>query len=76
MQVQGIPLILGDKIYQKFQLYIKQVSKLGGVVYRSIAISETKVLLEIDESFCKIKITETWTKSLLKRIGYIRRAKT
>ena len=29
-----------------------------------------------NESFDKIKITETWAKSLLKRMGYVRRTKT
>ena len=68
--------MLGDEIDQKVQLYIKQVSNRGGVISRSIAISVVKVLLERDESFGKIKITETWAKSLLKRMGYVRRAKT
>ena len=76
MQVQGRPLMLGDEIDQKVQLYIKQVSKRGGVISRSIAISVAKVLLERDESFGKIKTAETWAKSLLKRTGYVRRAKT
>ena len=76
IQVQGIPLILGDEIDQKVQLYIKQVSKRGEVISRSIAISVAKVQLERDVSFCKIKIAETWAKSLLKRMGYVRRAKT
>ena len=68
--------MLGDEIDQKVQLYIKQVSNRGGVISRSIAISVAKVLLERDESFGKIKITETLAKSLLKRMGYVRRAKT
>lgn len=59
IQVQRIPLMLGDEIDNKLQLYIKHVGKRGGVTSRSIAISETKVLLERDESFGKIKITET-----------------
>ena len=66
--------MLGDEIDQKVQLYIKQVSNRQGVISRSIAISVAKVLLERDESFGKIKITETWPKSLLKRMGYVRRA--
>ena len=60
--------MLGDEIDQKVQLYIKQVSNRGGVISRGIAISVAKVLLERDESFGKIKITETWAKSLLKRM--------
>ena len=71
IQVQGTPVILGDKIDQKFQLYINNVGKRGGVASRSIAISAAKVLLERDESFHKIKITETWAKSLLKRWGML-----
>ena len=51
--------MLGDEIDQKVQLYIKQVSNRGGVISRNIAISVAKVLLERDESFGKIKITET-----------------
>ena len=68
--------MLGDEIDQKVQLYINQVSNRGGVISRSIAISVAKVLLERHESFGKIKITETWANSLLKRMGYVRRAKT
>ena len=67
--------MLGDEIDQKLQLYIKHVGKRRGVISRSIAVSEAKVLLERDESFGKIKITGTWTKSLLKCMGYTRRAK-
>ena len=59
IQVQRIPLMLGDEIDNKLQLYIKHVGKRGSVTSRSIAISEAKVLLERDESFGKIKITET-----------------
>ena len=66
IQVQGRPLMLGDEIDQKVQLYIKQVGRHGGVISRTIAV---KVLLARDESFGNIKITETWTMSLLKRMG-------
>ena len=45
-------------------------------ISRSIVISAVKVLWKRDESFGKIKITETWTKSLLKCMGSVRRAKT
>ena len=76
IQVQRKPLILGGETDQKVQLYIKQVGKRAGVISRSITISTAKVLLERDESFDKIKITETWAKSFLKRIGSVRRAKT
>ena len=68
--------MLGDEIDKQVQLYIEQVSKRGGVISRSIVVSVANVLLERDEIFGKIKITETWAKSLLKRMGYVRRAKT
>ena len=71
--------MLGDKTDQKVQLYIKQVGKRGRVISRSIAISAARILLERDEPFGKIKITESWEKSLLKRLkckGYVRKAKT
>ena len=71
IQIQGTPVILGDKIDQKFQLYISNVGKREGVVSRSIAISAAKILLERDELFHKIKITETWAKPLLKRWGML-----
>ena len=68
--------MLGDEIDKKVQLYIQQLSQRGVVISRSIAVSVATVLLERDESLGKIKITETWAKPLLKRIGFVRRAKT
>ena len=67
IQVEGSSLMLGDEIDQKVQLYIKQVGKSEGVISRNIAISAVKVLFGSDESFGKMKITETWEKSFLKR---------
>ena len=52
------------------------MSQRGGVISRNIAVSVATVLLERDEPLGKIKITETWAKSLLKRMGFVRRAKT
>ena len=68
--------MLGDETDQKVQLYIKQVGKGKGFISRGITISAAKLLLEKGELFGKIKTSETWTKSLLKRMGYVRRAKT
>ena len=64
--------MLGDEIDKKVQLYIQQLSQRGGAISRSIGVSVATVLLERDESPSKIKITETWTKSLLKRMGFVR----
>ena len=63
------------KLTKKVLLYIQQVSQRGGIISRRIAVSAAKVLLERDESLGKIKVTETWAKSLLRRMGYVRRAK-
>ena len=68
--------MLGDEIDKNVQLYIQQLSQRGGVISRSIAVSIATVLLERDKSLGKIKITETLAKSLLKRMGFVRRAKT
>ena len=64
--------MLGDEIDKKVQLYIQQLSQRGGAISRSIGVSVATVLLERDKSLSKIKITETWTKSLLKRMGFVR----
>ena len=72
IQPQGRPLMLGDEIDKKVQLYIQQLSQRGGAISRSIGVSVATVLLERDKSRSKIKITETWTKSLLKRMGFVR----
>ena len=68
--------MLGDEIDKKVQLYIQQLIQRGDVILRSIAVSVATDLLEWDEFFGKIKITETWAKSLLKLMGFVRRAKT
>ena len=68
--------MLGDEIDKKAQLYIQQLSQRGVVISRSIAVSVGTVLLGRDESLGKTKITETWAKSLLKRMRFVRRAKT
>ena len=68
--------MLGNEIDKKVQLYIQQMSQLGGVISRSIAVSVATILLERDEYLGKTKITETWVKSLLKRMRFVKRAKT
>ena len=68
--------MLGDEIDKKVRLYIQQLSQRGGVISGSIAVSVATALLERDKSFGKTKITGTWAKSLLKRMGFVRRAKT
>ena len=59
IQPQGIPLMLGDEIDEKVQLYIQQLSQREGVISRSIAVSVATVLLGRDESLGKKKVTET-----------------
>ena len=76
IQPQGRPLMLGDEIDKKFQLSIQQLNQHGGVISRSIAVSVATVLLERDGYLGKIKIIQTWAKSLLKRMKFLRRAKT
>ena len=76
IQPEGRAFMLGDEIDKKVQLYIQQMSQHESVVSRSIAASVATVLLERDESYGKIKITGTWAKSLLKRMGFVRREKT
>ena len=76
IQPQGRPLMLGDEIYKKVQLYSQQLSQRRGVISRSIAVSLATVLLEKGKSLGKIKITETWAESLLKHMGFVRMAKT
>ena len=68
--------MLGDEIDKKVQLYIQQLIQRGDVILRSIAVSVATDLLEWDEFFGNIKITETWAKSLLKLMGFVRRGKT
>ena len=59
------------------QSYLLGVSNRGGAISRSVAISAGKALIaRYSYTTSQIEITDTWAQSLLRRMGFVRRAKT
>ena len=75
---RGRPLLLGPSIDAQIQKYILVLYQKGGHVSRSTAVITSTVLLEqsIDRSLKGIIVSEAWPKSLLRRMGFRRRAAT
>jgi len=74
---RGRPLFLGslDGMVQRFLMALRN---RGGVVSRTVAIATAKALISRNPQFelGHIKIDYSWTKSLFKRMGFVKRMRT
>jgi len=74
----GRPLLLRDKLNGQVQEYIKELRSRGTAVNRSVVIAVAEgIVMNKDANILRenggIKSTEDWAKSLLNRMGYVKR---
>ena len=74
----GRPLLLRDELDGQVQKYIKELRSRGTAVNSSVVIAAAEgIVMNKDANIlcenCGIKLTEDWAKSLLNRMGYVKR---
>ena len=74
----GRPLLLRDELDDQVQEYIKELRSRGTAVSSSVVIAAAEgIIMNKDANILRenggIKLTEEWAKSLLKRMGYVKR---
>ena len=73
------PLLLGEKLDTKLKFYVKAVREGGGVINTAITMAAAAAIVKkqdrnlLAENGGHIRITKTWAKSFLQRIGYVKR---
>ena len=76
---RGRPLLLGEKLDTEVKCYIQAVREGGGVVTSTITMAAgTAIVRKHDRTLLKenggpVVITKTWAKSLLRRMGFVKR---
>ena len=79
---RGRPLTLGDRIDDMVQQYLIKLRECGGMVNTAITIAGARgIILKMDknrlaENGGHINLTKSWAKSLLKRMGFVKRRGT
>ena len=79
LKIQGRPLLLGVELDQAVQEYITSLRAIGGVVNTAIVMAAAKGIVSTRDASKltshggHIEITSTWAKSLLSRMGYVKR---
>ena len=78
-KAQGRPLLLGEKLDQAVQEYITNLRKVGGSVNSVIVLAAANgIIAAKDRSLLMehgghLVLTKAWAKSLLRRMGYVKR---
>lgn len=78
-KAQGRPLLLGRQLDDSVQEYIDAMRKVGGVVNTGIVMAAARGITAsrnpglLREHGGHIEITKAWAKSLLMRMGYVKR---
>ena len=76
---QGRPLLLGKQLDKSVQEYIDAMRNTGGVVNTAIVMAAARGVIAsknpglLREHGGHIEVTKAWTKSLLMRMGYVKR---
>ena len=79
---RGRPLLLGDVLDEKVQLYLRKVREAGGTVSAGIAIAAARGLLlkynrmSLDEFGGPVHLSRHWAYALLNRMKFVRRKAT
>jgi len=75
LKIQGRPLLLGVELDQTVQEHITSLRAIGGVVVMTAAegIVSARDASKLASHGGHIEITSTWAKSLLHRMGYVKR---
>ena len=75
----GRPLLLVEKLDNQVKCYIKAVREEGGVVTSTIVIAAATAIIKkkhdmnlLSEHGGPIKVSNTWAKSFLQRIGFVK----
>lgn len=78
-QPQGRPLLLGELLDKSVQSYIESLRKVGGVVNTAIVRGAAHGIVSVrhpsllTEHGGSVELGKPWAKSLLKRMGYVKR---
>ena len=76
---RGHPLLLGEVLDHQVQEYIKCLREAGAVINTAIVMAVAEGIVKSDDSnklMCNgghLCITKSWAKSLLNRLGYVKR---
>ena len=79
---QGRPVLLGEQLDKKLQLYLKEIRSKGGTLTAAVAIGAARVLIlaenrsKLAEFGGYIDLNRQWAYSLFKRMGFVRRKAT
>ncbi len=79
---RGQPLMIGEDLDKKVQLYVKQLRRTHATVNTAIVLSAGEgIVLGLDPSLLSrnggtIELTRDWAKSLMQRMGLIKRKAT
>ena len=79
MKRQGRPLLLSEKLDETIQGFIRETRKAGGVINTSVVVAMAMGIVSakdpslLHEKGGHLVITSSWAKSLLKRMGYVKR---
>lgn len=78
-QAQGRPLLVGKEFDKCIQIFIESLRKTGGVVNTAIVVSAAYGIIAsrepsiLRENGGHLELTKAWGKTLLKRMGYVKR---
>ena len=76
---QGRPLLLEHELDRAVQKFVEFMRKIGGIVNTAIVMAAVQGIVSardhalLTEHGGHIEITKAWAKSLLKRMGYVKR---
>jgi len=79
---RGRPVLLGDKLDNAVINHVKAIRNEGGVVNSAIVIATARGILKdtnrglLEENGGPISLNKTWAKSILKRMGWVKRKGT
>ena len=79
---RGRPVLLGDKLDNAVIHHVKAIRTEGGVVNSAIVIATARGILKdtnrglLHENGGPISLSKTWAKSILKRMGWVKRKGT
>ena len=76
---QGRPLLLGQTLDETVQRFISDTRKTGGVINTTVVVATARGIVSakdpslLRENGGPLDITSAWAKSLMKRMGYVKR---
>ena len=79
---RGRPLLLGDKLDAKLQLYLKKIREGGGGISTRIVVAAARGLLmssnktQLEEFGGHVRLNQHWAYSLLRRMKFVQRKAT